>query len=77
MLRAPYRIISLARRFDPARWTEDRRFTNFLDQVDQLARQDLATIPWLQLVGVPRPALGLIDPITELRISYLPRSGLA
>ncbi|HEX6074229.1 MAG TPA: PEP/pyruvate-binding domain-containing protein [Micromonosporaceae bacterium] len=77
MLRAPYRIASLARRHDPARWTEDPRFTDFLAQVREAAGEDLATMPWPRLVRVPRQALSLVDPITELRIGYLPRTGLA
>ncbi len=77
LLRMPYRIGSLARRYDPARWTEDPRFAEFLAQVDALAAEDLATMPWSRLVRVPRRALDLIDPIADLRIGYLPRTGLS
>jgi pyruvate,water dikinase len=77
VLRMPYRIGSLARRYDPARWTEDPRFAEFLARVDALAAEDLATMPWSRLVRVPRRALDLIDPIADLRIGYLPRTGLS
>lgn len=74
---APFRIASLARRHDPGRWTEDPRFTEFLRQVRDLADEDLATLPWPQLIRVPRRALDLVRPVIDLRIDYLPRTGLA
>jgi phosphohistidine swiveling domain-containing protein len=77
VLLAPWRIISLARRYDPARWTEDPRFTEFLDRVRCLAEQDLATMTWPQLLTMVRRALDLINPIGDLRIDYLPATGLA
>jgi len=77
MLRAPYRVASLARRYDPARWTEDPRFVDFLARVREAADLDVAVLPWSRLIRVPRQALDLVEPITGLRISYLPRTGLA
>jgi pyruvate,water dikinase len=67
----------LARRYDPARWTEDPRFTSFLTRVREAAGQDVAVMPWSRLIRMPREALDLVRPITELRMAYLPRSGLA
>lgn len=75
-LRAPVRIASLARRCDPARWTEDRRFHDFLEGVRELNNVDVSELPWEQLIRMPRRALDLVEPITQLRIAYLPRSGL-
>ncbi|HEY6682307.1 MAG TPA: PEP/pyruvate-binding domain-containing protein, partial [Propionibacteriaceae bacterium] len=77
VLRAPWRIMTLARRYDPARWTDDPRFAEFLDGVRDLAARDLTTMPWPQLKAMPRKALALVKPIGDLRIDYLPRTGLA
>lgn len=77
MLRTPFRLARMARRHDPARWTEDPRFTAFLAAVRELEEVDLAALPWAELVRVPRRALHLVQPIADLRISYLPRTGLA
>jgi phosphohistidine swiveling domain-containing protein len=77
VFKAPWRIAIYARRYDPARWTEDPRFSAFLVQVRNLARQDLTTMPWTGLKTMPRQALQLINPIGSLRIDYLPRTGLA
>jgi phosphohistidine swiveling domain-containing protein len=77
VLRAPWRIVMLAHRYDPGRWTEDFRFTEFLDEVRGLAARNLTTMPWPELKAVPREALALIKPIGDLRIDYLPRTGLA
>ncbi|MGH3647823.1 MAG: PEP/pyruvate-binding domain-containing protein [Micromonosporaceae bacterium] len=77
ILRTPYRLASLARRYDPARWTDDPRFADFRAAVRELGAVDLPGLPWSELIRMPRRALQLIDPIADLRISYLPRSGLA
>ncbi|HJY43570.1 MAG TPA: PEP/pyruvate-binding domain-containing protein, partial [Propionibacteriaceae bacterium] len=77
VLLAPWRIATLARRHDPRYWRDDRRFVDFLDRVHTLAAQDLLTMPWPQLKTMPRQALDLIKPIGDLRIDYLPRTGLA
>jgi rifampicin phosphotransferase len=76
-LKAPFRLASRARRYDPGRWTEDPRFADFLRRVDELAGEDLAAMPWTRLIRMPRRALDLLQPITDLRIDYLPRAGLA
>jgi rifampicin phosphotransferase len=77
VLLAPWRIAILAHRYDPGRWAEDPRFATFLAQVRDLANQDLALMPWLQLKRMPWRALDLISPIGNLRIDYLPATGLA
>ena len=76
-LLAPWRIATLAHRHDPRHWRDDPRFVDFLDRVDTLAAQDLRSMPWPQLMTMPRQALDLIKPIGDLRIDYLPRTGLA
>ena len=77
VLLAPWRIATLAHRYDPRRWKEDPRFVDFLDHVHTLAAQDLGPMPWARLKTMPRLALDLIKPIGDLRIDYLPRTGLA
>ena len=76
LLLAPWRLIRSAR-YDPARWTDDLRFTEFLTRVTRLASQDLAAKRWPELITVPRQALDLITPIGDLRIDYLPGTALA
>ncbi|MEQ7126052.1 PEP/pyruvate-binding domain-containing protein [Actinopolymorpha sp. B11F2] len=77
VLVAPFRLARRAGRYDPARWTEDPRFVEFLRRTDALARVDLQGLSWSELVRVPRTALDLEKPVADLRIDYLPRSGLA
>jgi rifampicin phosphotransferase len=77
VLIAPWRIASLAHRYDPGRWTDDPRFATFLDRIHNLAAHDPRTMPWPRLKAMPRQALDLIEPIGDLRIDYLPGTGLA
>ena len=76
-LAAPWRIATLAHRYDPSRWTDDPRFAAFLDRIHKLATQDPRTMPWPRLKTMPRQALDMIEPIGDLRIDYLPGTGLA
>ena len=76
VLLAPWRIVTLAHRHDPERWTDHPRFGDFLARVQNLAAQDLQAMPWSWLKTMPRQALDAINPIGELRIDYLPRAGL-
>ena len=70
VLLAPWRIATLAHRYDPARWTDDPRFAAFLNHVRSLAAQDLKTMPWSWLKTIPRQALDLVKPTGDLRIEY-------
>ncbi|GAA5082673.1 pyruvate,water dikinase [Thermocatellispora tengchongensis] len=74
---APIRLLCRARRHDPARWTEDPRFTSFLRRAGELAARDPATLPWPELIALPRQALDLVRPVAGLRVDYLPGAGLA
>jgi rifampicin phosphotransferase len=74
---APFRLARRARRYDPARWTDDPRFVDFSRRTDELARIDLRALSWPDLVRVPREALATEGPVADLRIDYLPRAGLA
>jgi pyruvate,water dikinase len=46
ILLAPWRIATLAHRYDPAHWTDDPRFAAFLTRVHSLADRKLTTMPW-------------------------------
>jgi pyruvate,water dikinase len=77
LLGAPFRLVSLIRRHDPARWTADPRFVGYLARMRDLAAQDLTAMPWPKLVRFPREVFDAVQPIGDLRIAYLPRSGFA
>ncbi|MDA3644701.1 phosphoenolpyruvate synthase [Saccharopolyspora indica] len=77
VLKAPFKLLAKARRYDPARWTEDPRFIRFRAGVRELAARDLTAMPWSQLVRTPRKALDLVAPVADLRIDYLPATGLS
>jgi pyruvate,water dikinase len=77
LLLAPFVIAGRARRYDPARWRDDPRYTLFRTQVRDLGARDVSRMPWHELVRIPREALALVDPVAGLRIDYLPGSGLA
>jgi pyruvate,water dikinase len=77
VLKAPFKLLALARRHDPARWTEDPRFIRFRAGVRELAARDLTAMPWPELIRVPRQALALVAPVADLRIDYLPGTGLS
>jgi rifampicin phosphotransferase len=77
LLRTPFRVARLVRRRDPARWTEDPRFVEFIADVRGLADQDLSTMPWPRLIRMPRRALALSEPFVGLRGDYLPGAGIA
>jgi pyruvate,water dikinase len=77
LMAIPFRLVRRARRYDPARWTEDPRFQTFLAANRELAARDLASMPWPELIRVPRQALDLVRPVTDLRTDYLPGTGLA
>ncbi|GAB3002210.1 PEP/pyruvate-binding domain-containing protein [Saccharothrix stipae] len=77
ILGTPFRLVALARRHDPARWTADPRFVAYLARVSDLEGRDLAAMPWSRLVRFPREVLDSVQPVADLRIAYLPRTGLA
>ncbi|UBU15754.1 PEP/pyruvate-binding domain-containing protein [Nonomuraea gerenzanensis] len=77
VLAAPFRVLAKARRYDPARWTEDRRFRDYLASVEALRGRDLRAMTWGELLRVPRQALALVGPVADLRVDYLPGTGVA
>ena len=77
LLRVPFRLLSKAARFDPARWRDDPRYARFLENIATLHRRDVAAMTWPELVRSLWQGLAQIDPVFELRIDYLPGTGLA
>lgn len=77
VLAMPFRLVAKARRYDPARWTRDRRFLGYLAAVEELGARDLRAMSWAELLRVPRQALALVEPVADLRVDYLPGTGLA
>ncbi|WP_199506067.1 PEP/pyruvate-binding domain-containing protein [Geodermatophilus sp. TF02-6] len=77
VLLAPARIARRARRFDPARWTADPRLLDATARSRAMAADDLRVLPWRDLLARPREALALVPPLADLRIDYLPGTGLA
>lgn len=71
-LAAPYSLVRRAKRYNPARWTGDPRFSGFLADVDRLNRQEPRSLPWKGVVSQAEEAFATMRGITELRISYLP-----
>ena len=71
-LGAPLSVARRARRFNPARWTQDSRFATFLENVRRLAGRDPRSLSWREVVGLAEDAFATMRGITELRISYLP-----
>ncbi|AQZ65642.1 phosphoenolpyruvate synthase [[Actinomadura] parvosata subsp. kistnae] len=77
VLIAPFLVLAKAMRYDPAKWTRDRRFRDYLAKVEELRSRDLGALPWGELLRVPRQALALVAPVADLRVDYLPGTGLA
>ncbi|WP_247047576.1 PEP/pyruvate-binding domain-containing protein [Arthrobacter rhizosphaerae] len=71
-LAAPVSVARRARRFNPAVWTRDSRFTMFLDNVSRLEAQDPRSLTWQEVVGLAEETFATMRGITDLRISYLP-----
>ncbi|MBT2531007.1 hypothetical protein J7E83_02490 [Arthrobacter sp. ISL-48] len=71
-LGAPVSVARRVRRYNPARWTQDNRFTAFLENVGRLGEQDPRSLPWQGVIGLVEDAFATMRGITELRISYLP-----
>lgn len=73
----PWKLVRKARRFRPADWAEDPRLAEFLAEADALDALDLSALTWAELTAVPGRALALMETCRDLRIDYLPGSGLA
>jgi rifampicin phosphotransferase len=71
------RLVRRALRFDPARWTDDARFRRFEQDMAELAAIDPRDLGWPELMHLSRRALELLDLVTDLRVDYLPGTGVA
>jgi rifampicin phosphotransferase len=76
VLGAPARNLPRIHRFRPAEWLRDPRFAGFDRTMRELAAIDPSDLAWPQLREHPRRALAALDPITDLRVDYLPRVGM-
>ncbi len=75
----PYALAHLPgriRRFDPARWTDDPRFIRFEQGMSELGALDPQSLGWIELLRACRRTLATADLITDLRVDYLPRTGV-
>lgn len=77
LLLTPAKLVRKARRFKPAHWSADPRQAAFLAEVHALESLELAALPWAALLDVPARAMATQDFCRDLRIDYLPGSGLA
>jgi rifampicin phosphotransferase len=74
-LSAPARNLRRIRRFRPAGWTRDPRFTRFDREARELAALDVCALGWDELRRLPQRAFDTVDVVTDLRVDYLPRTG--
>ena len=71
-LAAPVSLVRRARQFNPASWTQDPRFSAFLENVEQLNGKDPGTLRWRAVVALVEESFATMRGITDLRVSYLP-----
>jgi len=71
------RLVRRALRYDPARWTDDARFRRFDHDMAELAAIDPRRLGWPELMQLCRRTLDLVDLVTDLRVDYLPGTGMA
>lgn len=72
ILALPARVLLRARRYDPARWTDDPRYLKFDRARANLLGRDVTGLSWAGLLDTARQVMRLVDPITDLRARYLP-----
>lgn len=77
ILITPLSILVRALKYRPERWRNDRRYLDFRRRLSMLSVRDPATMGWDELLAHTRRVLATAQPITELRIDYLPRAGLS
>ena len=77
LLLVPARIVTLARRYDPANWREDPILAAALTKVRELESRDLRALSWGELLDTAREAMAMPLAIMEIRRRYFPRGALA
>ncbi|TQM42988.1 PEP/pyruvate-binding domain-containing protein [Pseudonocardia cypriaca] len=76
VLGAPARNLPRIRRYRPAGWTRDPRYTRFEREVRELAAVDVPALGWDELRRLPQRTFDTTDLVTDLRVDYLPRVGV-
>jgi len=76
VLAAPLSIARRVRRFHPAEWMHDHRFTAFLRSAEETNRRPLPELDWAQLLAQVRRIFAVTGAVADLRVSYLPASFL-
>jgi rifampicin phosphotransferase len=71
-LAAPVSLLRRARKFKPGLWTQDPRFSLFLDDVERLNGKDLGSMRWRAVTAFVDECFTTMRGITDLRVSYLP-----
>lgn len=77
VLLTPAKLLYRALRFKPSQWSADPRQSAFLAEVADLESLELNSLSWDKLLTVPARAMATQDYCRDLRIDYLPGSGLA
>jgi len=77
ILLAPLRLLRLARRYDPARWSADPLLAEAQARVRGLEARHLQELTWDGLLATVRQALDIPPQVREVRVRYMPRSILA
>ncbi len=78
LLLAPIRILLLALRYDPRRWSGDPRVAEARARARALEARDLPSLTWEELFAVMRETSALTEPLAgEPRQRYLPRAAVA
>ena len=77
LLLVPARIVTLARRYDPANWREDPMLAAALTKVRELESRDLRALSWGELLDTAREAMAMPLAVMEIRRRYFPRGALA
>ncbi|HEU0113941.1 MAG TPA: PEP-utilizing enzyme, partial [Thermomicrobiales bacterium] len=74
---APWLHLWRTRRYDPARWREDRLLAAAQARVRQLEARDLRSLSWRGVLATIDEALAVVPMIAELRRRYYLRDALA
>ena len=78
-LATPFALVRLVRRalrYDPAHWTDDPRFRRFAQGMAELEAVDPGDLGWPELMRHCHRTLEAVDLVTDLRVDYLPRTGV-
>ncbi|MBI2850284.1 MAG: phosphoenolpyruvate synthase, partial [Chloroflexi bacterium] len=78
ILLAPYRLLWLARRYDPVSWRDDPLLAKAVSIPAELAKRDVKALGWQELLSTVYDSMSIITPfLGELRRRYAPRAALS